>query len=104
MELAAIPRETVQGLLRYRLSDLLSDALLEFADYLQRPVEEVRAAYEQMAAGNFQEFPSPEYTLLLPLLSESRLPHVLTRLQVTLACTGDLRGKTYLDIGPGIGR
>jgi SAM-dependent methyltransferase len=104
MEIAALPRETVQSLLRYRAPDLVSDAILEFADYLQRPVEEVRAVYEQMAAVNFQTFPSPEYALLLPLLSEARLPHVLTRLQVTLAYVGDLRGKTYLDIGPGIGR
>lgn len=104
MEIPAMPRERVQALLRYRLPNLIDDAVLEFADYLQQPVEDVRAIYRQLAETNFQELPAPEYALLLPLLSEVRLPHVVTRLQVTLACAGELRGKTYLDIGPGIGR
>jgi|SRR5687768_7766850 len=104
MEVPAVPLERVQALLRYRLPNLVDDAVLEFADYLGRPVEEVRAVYERLAAQNFQVLPEPEYGLLLPLLSEVRLPHVMVRLQVTLAYAGDLRGKTYLDIGPGIGR
>lgn len=104
MNIDVVPREQVQALLRYRMSDLASDAVLEYADYRHLPFEEVRALYDRLAASNFQAEIDPEHTLLLPLLSEVRLPHVMVRLQVTLARVGDVRGKTYLDIGPGIGR
>ncbi|MCS6777422.1 MAG: class I SAM-dependent methyltransferase [Chloroherpetonaceae bacterium] len=104
MEIVAMPVEQVQALLRYRVLDLFEDAALEYADYRRLPLEQVRALYDRLRASDFQEPVDPEHTLLLPLVSEARLPHVLARLQVTLALAGDVRGRAYLDIGPGIGR
>lgn len=104
MNISALPREHVLALLRYRLPNLVDDATLELADYRHFSVDAVRAAHRRCEQAKDLNALPAEMHLLLPLLSETRLPHVIERIQVMLALAPPLAGRSYLDIGAGIGR
>lgn len=96
-----VPREKVASLLRYRLLDPLEDIAQEYADYSGRPVQDVMHSIRTLAENGSAATEGPDVHIL-PV--QAALPHVLTRLQMSLTIALQFRGASYLDIGAGTGR
>lgn len=104
MSLPRLARGQVLSFIKYGQLDVARDAINELADYLQRPIQEINAAYERLMSGKDAAALEPDFGMLLPLLAPLRLPHVMERLQITLALASGSPALSYLDIGSGIGR
>jgi SAM-dependent methyltransferase len=97
-------RFQLDALLRYRLLDPLDDAIREYADYLGKPVAEIRAYYGRLVETGWAELSGTEIDAFRLLIFPLQLPHILNRLQTMLAASQRVVDPTFLDIGAGVGR